>query len=132
MSRLRVLLVDDSAAFLKASEGLLTSWPGIEVVASTLSGRAAVEQISSLRPDLVLVDLTMPGMDGLATTRLIKRGTDAPFVFIMTLHDEPGFREAAMACGADAFIGKSDFHKFLLPLIEQVCSMPHQERHALL
>ncbi len=117
------MLVDDSATFLKASEGLLTSWPGIELVASTLSGRDAVELISSLRPDLVLVDLKMPGMDGLATTKEIKRGTDAPLVFIMTLHDEPGFREAAIAHGADAFICKSDFHALLLPLIKQVCCL---------
>ncbi len=115
------MLVDDSAAFLKASEGLLSSWPGVEVVASTKSGRAAVEQLSVFRPDLVLVDLRMTGMDGLATTRQLKAGKDAPFVFIMTLHDEPGFREAAIAAGADAFLCKLQFHSDLWPLIEQIC-----------
>ena len=121
MHKFRVMLVDDNAAFLKASESLIASWPGVEVVASTQSGRAAVEQVELFRPNLVLVDLQMPGMDGLATTRQLKRGTDAPFVFIMTLHDEPGFREAAVDCGADAFICKLEFHTRLWAMIEQVC-----------
>lgn len=99
----------------------MSIWPGVEVVASTQSGRAAVEQLPLFRPDLVLVDLQMQGMDGLSTTRELKGGKDAPFVFIMTLHDEPGFREAALAAGADAFICKLEFHTHLQSLIEQIC-----------
>lgn len=124
MHIIRVLLVDDSAAFLNASESLLAGWPGIEVIGCFLSGVEAIEQVPLLRPDLVLVDLRMPGMDGLETTRNIKGGTEAPFVFVMTLHDEAGFREAAAAHGADAFISKSDFRTRLRPLIEQVCIRP--------
>lgn len=120
MQVVRVLLVDDSPTFLKALESLLTGWAGVHVVASEQSGRDAVERVSVLRPDLVLVDLQMPGMDGLATTSQIKRGTDAPFVFVMSLHDEPGFREAALAHGADAFLAKADLPTQLFPLIQQI------------
>lgn len=112
---IRVLLVDDSALFLEALSRTLRDDPRFEVVASLTSGAAAPAAVAECRPDLVLIDLVMPGTNGLAATRLIKVLADPPAtvnpprVVILTMHDTGQYRKAAVAAGADGFIGKSEF-----------------------
>ncbi len=113
--RIRVVLVDDSAPFLEALGRIVGGDPRFEVVASVPSGAEAPGAVTETRPDLVLLDLVMPGTNGLETTRLIRTlatPTDRaphPRIVILTLHDTPEYREAAFAAGADGFIGKSEF-----------------------
>ena len=113
----RILLVDDSPHFIESAKRFLADELGINVVGSALSGAVALEQIAQLRPDLVLMDVAMPGMDGLETTQRIKAHTDPPKVIILTLYDTPKYREAAQLAGADGFVPKADFGEKLLPLI---------------
>lgn len=122
MSPLRILLVDDSQDFLDAATGTLGADPRLEIVGRALSGPAAVELTTALQPDLVLMDLSMPGMTGLQATQRIKANPEAPRVVILTLHDGPQFRASAEAARADAFVTKSQFEEALLPLIENILS----------
>ena len=117
MSPLRVLLVDDSHDFLESAARFLSAYPCLEIVGWTLSGRDAQELVARLQPDLVLMDLSMPGMNGLEATRQIKALPGAPCVVILTLYDNREYREAAEAAGADGFVTKSELGTQLLPLI---------------
>ncbi|MBI4278559.1 MAG: response regulator, partial [Armatimonadetes bacterium] len=71
-----------------------------------------------LRPDLVIMDLTMPGMNGLEATRRLKARPGAPRVVILSLHDSEAHRAVAAAAGADAYASKSEFGDALLGLIQ--------------
>lgn len=115
---LRILLVDDNQTFLDAAAHALTADPRLEVVGSALSGQEGVALVSQRHPDLVLMDIAMPGMNGMEATRLIKAQPNAPRVVILTAHDLPHYRTAATAVGADSFISKADFDSHLFPFLE--------------
>jgi DNA-binding NarL/FixJ family response regulator len=114
----RILLVDDNRTFLEAAVRALMADPRIEVVGSALSGQEGVELVIQRRPDLVLMDVAMPGMNGMEATRLIKSQPNAPRVVILTSHDLSHYRAAATAVGADNFISKADFDSQLFPFLE--------------
>jgi two-component system response regulator DegU len=118
MRPIRILLVDDNAEFLDAATRFLTDKPRIEIAGKMLSGREVVTQISMLKPDLVLMDLMMPGMNGLEATRLLKQLPAPPKVLVVSLHDDQSFRNAAQDAGADGFLSKRELSKKLLPLVE--------------
>src|SRR6476661_4826227 len=117
MNPLRILLVDDSAEFLESAARLLMLHEELRIVGRAASGSSALEQVAVLKPDLVLMDLAMPGMNGLETTRQIKAQPSAPRVVIMTLYDVAEYRAAARAATADGFIAKSSIRSQLLPLL---------------
>lgn len=71
-----------------------------------------------MKPDLVLVDLAMRGMNGLETTKALKALPDPPFVTILTLHDNPEYRQAAKSVNADSFISKSELGNLFPALIQ--------------
>lgn len=114
----RILLVDDSPRFLESAERFLSAELGLAVIGSVLSGAEALEQAARLRPDLVLMDVAMPGLDGLETTQHLKAQPGPPRVIILTLYDTPKYRDAAQHAGADGFVPKADFGEKLLPLID--------------
>lgn len=114
---IKVLLVDDSERFLDSAERFLGAVERIAVVGRARSGPEAVALVERLAPDLVLMDLSMPGMSGLEATRLIKQRLGAPRVIIVSLHDGPNHLAAATAA-ADAFVGKADFADAVLPTID--------------
>ena len=106
---MRVLLVDDDPLFLESAARLLAAEPGFTVVGRARSGRQAMELVQSLRPDLVLMDVEMPGMDGLDTTRRLKANPGAPRVLLVSIHDSEARRRAAASAGADGYVGKWEF-----------------------
>lgn len=121
MKSIRVFLVDDNPTFLDVAAKLLSSWPEIELVGRALSGAAAIEQHATVRPDVVLTDLFMPGTSGLETTRQLKATAAPPHVVVMTLDDHVLYREAALAHGADGFVAKAALTTDLLPLLQALC-----------
>ncbi|WP_341530810.1 response regulator transcription factor [Nostoc sp. UHCC 0302] len=120
MSPLRILLVDDSFAFLESAARFLALDARLEIVGRVLSGEEALEQIPQLSPDLVLMDLAMPGMNGLEATRQIKAQSATPYVVVLTLNDGTEYQTAALAVGADGFVTKSEIGTALLPLIHSL------------
>ncbi|MCL4562036.1 MAG: response regulator transcription factor [Chloroflexi bacterium] len=120
MSLIRVLLVDDNHEFLEATARFLSTDPSIEIVGHALSGKDVLTQVPSLKPDLVLMDLAMPDMNGLEATRQVKTYPQAPRVIILTFHDNDEYRSAASAVQVDGFIAKSDLGVELLPMIHSL------------
>jgi len=120
MAAIRVLIVDDSPQFLKVARMMLSEDPDLEVVGGTCSGADAVDLVSRLHPDVVLMDLAMPLMNGLEATRHIKTWPQAPIVIIVTLYDNTEYRNTASAAGADGFLLKSEAATQLQPLIHSL------------
>lgn len=120
MPPLRILLVDDSPTFLESATRFLAMDVRLEIVGRVLSGGEALEQVPRLCPDLVLMDLAMPGMNGLEATRQIKAQSSAPYIVILTLNDSSEYHAAALAVGADGFVTKSEIGTQLLPLIHSL------------
>ena len=122
MKRCRVLLVDDSPALRQALGRFLGLLPEVEVVGQAGSGPEALDEAARSRPDLVLMDLALPGMSGMEATRRLKAAPGGPLVVVLTLHGDDEHREAARAAGADAFLDKRALDAGLLPLVRQLSS----------
>ncbi len=118
--RIRTLMVDDHATFLDELAHFLEEEREMDVVGRTASGEDALEQTTALRPDLVLMDLAMPGMGGLEATRRLKAEPDAPRVIMLSLHEHPMYRTAALDAGANGFVPKSKLGTALLPMIHSL------------
>jgi len=103
------MVVDDSLQFASAVGQFLARKGNFEVLASANSGSEALARASAERPDLMFIDISMPGMNGLAVTSLIKGREAAPKIVMMTLEDSEEHRIGALAAGADAFLPKDDF-----------------------
>jgi len=109
MKTLRTLLIDDNEAFLVLARHLLVSVPQIEVIGVGHDGYDAVRLAEEQHPDLILMDLSMPGMGGLQATRLIKAQDQPPLIIIASHYDDAEHREHAAQAGADGFINKQDY-----------------------
>lgn len=118
---IRVLIVDDHADFRAAAVQFLHVLPRVRVVGEAGDGAEALRLADALSPDLVLMDLSMPVLDGLAATRAIKaRGRSAPRVVIVTLFDSAACHAAALHAGADGFVAKPDVIERLVPLLRNL------------
>jgi two-component system response regulator NreC len=113
----RILLVDDKAMLLERLTGWLEVHPQLKVVGSAHSGPEALNQVAALNPDLVLMDVSMPDMNGFEVTRRIKGRPDAPRVILMSLQDINLLR-SALAAGADDYIPKANLYTELLSAIK--------------
>jgi DNA-binding NarL/FixJ family response regulator len=118
-----VLIADDNERFLGSAAGFLAGEPGLAVVACARSGEEAVALAERLRPDVVLMDLQMPGIGGLEATRRIKAGPRPPRVIVLTLHDTPRYRTAAAEV-ADAFVPKDALVHQLVAEIRRLARGP--------
>jgi two-component system nitrate/nitrite response regulator NarL len=111
-------LADDNAQFLEAVDRFLTT-QSIEVVGKARTGREVLSRVEALAPDLVLLDLEIPDLDGLTVLRLLRSRPGSPRIIVVTLHDQEEYRAAAAQAGADGFVGKRDLTTALVPLIHQ-------------
>ncbi|MHB9141161.1 MAG: response regulator [Paludibacter sp.] len=109
MKKQRVLLVDDSLKFLEVVKNMIKNNNNVKIIGSVSSGEEAIRITTLEHPDLILMDVSMPGMGGLMATRMIKKMGNPPKVIILTLYDTSEYREEAKAAGADGFISKLDF-----------------------
>lgn len=119
--RIKILLVDDSAAFAHGArlfiEAVFEGDNRLEVLDHVASASEALHRIEAHRPDLVLMDLHMPGMNGIEATRRIKSAQDGPSVVMLSLCEDDVLQQAAERAGADGYLNKSSLAKQLPPLI---------------
>ena len=117
---MRTILVDDYPPLLAALATLLRTYGGVEIVGRANTGSDGLKLAAEQVPDLVLVDFSMPDMDGVAVTRKLKAGPNPPKVVVMSFHAEPEYRDMAMHAGADAYLVKTDLYHELMPLLERI------------
>jgi DNA-binding NarL/FixJ family response regulator len=109
MTSVSVLIVDDQAPFLRAMRAVITETAGFVVVAEAGSGEDAIVTAGALLPDLVLMDVNLPGIDGLEATRRLRGGTSPPVVLLLSTYDEDAGARFVAECGAAAYVTKSAF-----------------------
>lgn len=100
----KIMIVDDSLRARRALKALISQQEGITVTAEASNGQEALQNISKQKPDIVIMDIRMPVMDGLEATRAIKAGGSQIKVIILTMY--PEYQPEALAAGADAFLVK--------------------------
>ncbi len=115
-----ILTADDDQRFQAIVRHCLEENPDLSLVGQATDGEQAVRLARELQPDVVLMDISMPGMNGLEATRQIKSRQPRTKVVIVTLHDEEAYRMAATENGADSFLCKKTLLTTLLPTIRQV------------
>ncbi len=106
---MRVLIVDDQAPFRMAARMVVEATEGFEVAGEAETGEDSVEKARELRPDLVLMDVNLPGIDGLEATRRILAEGDSVIVLLLSTYEEEEYAPRAAECGAAAYIPKAVF-----------------------
>jgi CheY-like chemotaxis protein len=124
MERIQVLVVDDQPRARQSLKALLTTWPAPHEIREAENGQEAVQIVEQWQPDVVLMDVAMPKMDGLQATRLIKARWPQVYVVVLTLYGE--YEAEAMVAGADAFIGKGEPPDRLLTILSAIAASQRQ------
>ena len=120
MSDIRLLLADDQALVRGALAALLDLEPDLTVVAEVGSGDAVVAAATAHAPDVALLDVEMPGMDGIEATRALKHALPRVRVLIVTTFGRPGFLRRALQAGADGFVVKDTPARQLADAVRRV------------
>jgi DNA-binding NarL/FixJ family response regulator len=120
----RVLIADDEPLFAEALEVLLTGDERIEVVGRATNGTQAVELSRELSPDVVLMDLSMPGLDGFDATQQIASGDGTPRVLVLTGSEDPADVARARSAGAAGYITKDQIAETLVEAIITAGGIP--------
>ena len=120
-SPVQVLVVDDHALFVESLQARFEQDDRFQVVGTAADGRAAVELARTHEAAVVLMDLSMPGLDGLAATRRLRALDSPPRVIALSGHLDRLSRKAAEEAGADAFVSKASAFEELAETILRVC-----------
>ena len=117
---LRILVVDDHAVVRRGVRSLLESRDGWEVCGEAMTGRDAVEQSRRLRPDVVVMDLSLPELNGLEATRHILKDAPETEVLVLTMHQSEELARDVLQAGARGYVLKSDADENLIAAVESL------------
>jgi DNA-binding NarL/FixJ family response regulator len=118
--RLRILVADDHELVRSGIRGLLRARPGWTVVGEAMNGREAVEKANRLKPDVVILDISMPDLDGLQSTRRILEVVPSTKVVVLTMHDSDQMVRRVLHAGALGYVLKSDLATQLVKAVKYV------------
>ncbi len=106
MSRTRVVIVDDHPMVAEGIEAILETYGDIEVVGTLANGQDAIDAVEALSPDVMLLDLNMPGVNGLSATEIILERRPQTRILILSMHDSPEYISTALSHGARGYVLK--------------------------
>ena len=110
----RVLIVDDHAFIRRGVQAILQSFPEWELCGEADSGAEAVSLVNELNPDVVLMDVTMPGMNGIDATRIIRKSHSGVKIVLLTLHESSEILRSGFRAGASGYLLKADAEEELM------------------
>lgn len=126
--KIQVLIVDDIAETRENIRRMLQFDANIEVVGAARTGREAIEQAQQTKPDVIIMDINMPDMDGITATQEIKRKLPFAQVVILSVQSDPSYMRRAMLAGARDFLTKPPMIDELTDAIRRAGAMAHDER----
>ena len=115
---LRILIVDDHAVVRRGVRAILEAEPEWEICGEAASGPDAVEQVQLLKPDIVILDLSLPGLNGLDATRQILKSSPLTQVLVLTMHDSEELAQQVLRAGARGYVLKSDADQNLVAAVQ--------------
>lgn len=118
----RIVLAEDHTILREGLRALLSTEPGLEIVCEAEDGRQAVRCVDSCSPDLILIDLSMPKMNGLEAIRDIRKRHEETKILVLTVHRTEEYIHAALQAGADGYVLKDSSHAELLMAIRSVAA----------
>ena len=122
---LKTLIVEDNATFRQSLKATLETEFPLMVIEEAEDGKEAMERVTTFRPDLIFMDIKLPGETGLDLTKRIKTNDTSIVIIILTMYDLPEYREAAQQYGADYFVSKgSSTREEILELVRSISSNP--------
>ena len=124
MTPIRVLMVDDNPTFLDIATEFLQEYDELDIVGTASLGQQALLQAKKLQPQVILLDLAMPDLPGLEVIPLLRAMQLDVTIIVLTLLNTDGYREAALAAGADDFVPKAKMNTDLLLAIRRISSRP--------
>ena len=116
----RVIIVDDHAFIRRGVQAILQSFPEWELCGEAGSGAEAVSLVDDLKPDVVLMDVTMPGMNGIEATRMIRKSHPSVKIVLLTLHESSEILRNGFRAGANGYLLKADAEEELLKALRIV------------
>jgi two-component system, NarL family, response regulator NreC len=117
-----VLIADDHQLFREGLVNLISSAPDVEVIAEAKDGKEATERAKKIKPDVVLIDIGMPVMNGIEATRIIKKDNPQVKVIAVSMHSDRQFVKGALEAGADGYLLKNCTYRQLIDAIQSVIS----------
>jgi DNA-binding NarL/FixJ family response regulator len=118
----RIILADDHTLVRQGIKKILDENPGLEVIEEVADGQEAVNLLKKSQPDLVILDIQMPSMNGLEAAKMIRERCPAIKILILTMHKEDEYLRQAREIGVEGFVLKQDVDLILLSAIEAICS----------
>jgi len=118
----RILIVDDHEIFRRGLRSLLESRADWEVCGEATDGQDAVDKAKQLQPDVIVLDITMPRLNGLDATALLRKEVPTAKVVILSQHQPALMRQVALTAGAGAYVTKSEVSRELMVAIDRLLS----------
>ncbi|PKQ12959.1 MAG: DNA-binding response regulator [Alphaproteobacteria bacterium HGW-Alphaproteobacteria-1] len=106
MSPVRVIIVDDHPMVVEGIQSILESYDDIEVIAAFCNGQDVIDRVAELAPDVILLDLNMPGLGGLSTAEILLERRPGTRILILSMHDSPEYISSALSHGALGYVLK--------------------------
>jgi DNA-binding NarL/FixJ family response regulator len=120
IQRFRILIVDDHPIVRKGIRTVLEPNPWLEIVGEAADGEEALEMVKKLHPQLAIMDLTMPKLDGLMVTEKLRQEAPETDILILTMHYDDELARDALRCGARGYVVKTDADQELLAAVERI------------